>query len=1024
MPPTPPPRPSVSGFLLHSRLALAWLLLVALAWSATPAPAAAARAKPIRFDIAAGPAETALRRFSAQSGEQVLYSAETIERQQTQAVKGDLTAREALERMFAGSGLVVAQDERTGAFAIKRAAAPPEPAAPPPAKPGASALDERRPGEAVTLSPFEVRTDRDVGYAAADTLAGGRINTPLKDTAAVISVLNRQFLDDVATTNIQQSLEWSVNAVPIYNAGLSDGASSFRGPNSSYFSRNYFLWYINSDTYNTERFEFARGPNGVLFGDGNLGGIATVMTKRAHFGKRGGQVAARADSYGGMRFTADENLPLGDRVALRVNLLHDRGTSWQDRSDQFRYGAHLAGVVKLTPRNQFRFEGEWGERVRQIYLVNYAENASYWDRATAYNGLTAPSTSGTGVVRMDSSANRFVYIPGNPAAGYSNWATFYRSAGSGFAMRDYARADLPASLPQVPNRRFNLMAPDGKYNLRYTTFTGYLDHRFSDRLYAELGFSHTKSDYASVRSQSAYNQYYIDVNTIMPNGLPNPKFGAPYAETTRDITSQVNTIKELRVLTAYRFESSWLKENISAIVGTRFDKFDFLQARLMRTNGLPRLTDSSNQYYERRYWNDPAPFDLGPRPDLPGYAFDYVPTSISHQRKFIDYAQVATVSKFFADRLTVYVGGRHDHAYQTQRSQIPVPDPVTGVNQLGATVIPAGEKNARPVVGAKAVTDKTALSKNAGAVYFVLPWLGVYANFSQTFSTPDSGNNLIDGSAPGISHSTGYDGGFKFDLAGGKVFASVNYYTSKQEDQLTTTGAAAQINRIWNAMGRTDLATLAYRDTQSLELEGYEFELTANPMRNLRVMANYAAPRRNENTNALPGLRAYYAAHRAEWEAAAANDATGTIRNDLTTINTLLLNNATFAIANGTYKYRANVYGTYTFEREPLRGVAVGLGANFVGPAKVGSGVSAFDYKYSESYFLVSGNIQYRTRLLQRPLVLQLNVNNLLDRDDLIATTYGTYRAGGVAANPAFYAPNAFRYLDPRQFIFSASLKF
>jgi len=47
--------------------------------------------------------------------------------------------------------------------------------------------------EPLTLSPFEVNTDRDVGYTASNSLAGGRLNTDLRDTAAAISVFTKDF---------------------------------------------------------------------------------------------------------------------------------------------------------------------------------------------------------------------------------------------------------------------------------------------------------------------------------------------------------------------------------------------------------------------------------------------------------------------------------------------------------------------------------------------------------------------------------------------------------------------------------------------------------------------------------------------------------------------------------------------------------------------------------------------------------------------------------------------------------------
>ena len=38
--------------------------------------------------------------------------------------------------------------------------------------------------QTVTLTPFEVTTSKDVGYAAGNTLSGGRVDTPLEITPA------------------------------------------------------------------------------------------------------------------------------------------------------------------------------------------------------------------------------------------------------------------------------------------------------------------------------------------------------------------------------------------------------------------------------------------------------------------------------------------------------------------------------------------------------------------------------------------------------------------------------------------------------------------------------------------------------------------------------------------------------------------------------------------------------------------------------------------------------------------------
>ena len=136
--------------------------------------------------------------------------------------------------------------------------------------------------EAITLAAFEVSTDRDVGYTASSALAGGRVDTLLRETPSAITVLTAEFLEDIAATSISSAAEWAPNTIPTGETSTTgDYSTNIRGVGNSFPSRNYFRWYVSSDNYNTERLEFARGPNSILFGDGNPGGINTTFTKQA-----------------------------------------------------------------------------------------------------------------------------------------------------------------------------------------------------------------------------------------------------------------------------------------------------------------------------------------------------------------------------------------------------------------------------------------------------------------------------------------------------------------------------------------------------------------------------------------------------------------------------------------------------------------------------------------------------------------------------------------------------------------------
>jgi len=83
-------------------------------------------AEPVRqtFDVPAGEASATLRQFADQSGQTVVYLVDTVRGIRTSTVKGDFTARDALNRMLAGTELVLVQDEKSGALTIKRISDP------------------------------------------------------------------------------------------------------------------------------------------------------------------------------------------------------------------------------------------------------------------------------------------------------------------------------------------------------------------------------------------------------------------------------------------------------------------------------------------------------------------------------------------------------------------------------------------------------------------------------------------------------------------------------------------------------------------------------------------------------------------------------------------------------------------------------------------------------------------------------------------------------------------------------------
>lgn len=871
--------------------------------------------------------------------------------------------------------------------------------------------------EVLELSPFEVRTDRDVGYTAASSLTGSRSDAPLRETPAAVSVLTREFLDDVGVTDYLSAVEWTTNAMPSYvsgdesrNAGYS---IHFRGFTASLPTRNYFKWSMNGDGYNTERLEFARGPNGVLFGDGTTGGTPTVWTKRPQFGHDFTKVAARIDSFGGYRGTLDTNQQLNSRFALRLNLMYHQMESWRDRVFWERYGAHLAGTFKLTQRNNFRFEGEVGRFDRFTAATTFDDLASFWDGTTTYNGTTNPP-SGKGISRI-ATTPYFLHIPGLPDLGYVDWTRSYRTLGTTVALEPSQRTDI-TNFPVLPSREFNLQPSDNIAETRYNNVAFYIDHRVGQDFFMELAYSQQLIQRDSPVNAAGLREYRIDVNEKLPNGQPNPKFLVPFSDQERTSGVTDGAGNDFLFTSAWRHEFDRMFAQVNVIAGITNRRSHEAEERVRRVNpSKPNITAPENIYRFRLYWDEPGAYLFGGLPQLPGYEFAWFPNTGTDQETRLRYVQVVSRAQFFDKRLNIIAGGRYDEFKRELNAFDGPRDPVTGIR----TFSPTEYSSANPT------------SYNWGAVYFVRPWLGLSANYSETFGTPGAGPNLIDGTPPDISRSRGYDIGLKFELLNRRISGSLNYYDTQQMNLVTAGGFTNQntnqINRIWTNLGRDDLANVTYRDSQDFKGTGYELDLTANLTPNFRLMLNWAWP----STTAIrvrPGLRGYYQTHLATWQAGAndlANPNHTQIASDIAAIETTLAAAAPGARLDNSLNYTGNVYGTYTFRDGRLKNFAIGAGANFRGKNKIGAAADdPFDYIMQDEYVVMSAHLSYRWKYKKMPVRFQLNVTNLLDNDDIIYTDVITYRPENISSNPQVTTPGEFRYLEPRKFAFTATFEF
>ena len=206
-----------------------------------------------------------------------------------------------------------------------RAQTAPIPAAPAPAPRAENSTP-------VELSLFEVRAEDDSGYQAGNTTSGSRLNSRLKDTPAAVSAFTPEFLADIAATNLEEMLAHATNIevdVEDSNAGFNNPAGRGADGNDFNFrmrgspagaSRDFVESSVPVDLYNVERAEVASGPNSILFGLGQAGGLVSLSGKKANLSRTRTTLKSMFGSWRYERYEADYNRVLIPKK-LSVRLL-------------------------------------------------------------------------------------------------------------------------------------------------------------------------------------------------------------------------------------------------------------------------------------------------------------------------------------------------------------------------------------------------------------------------------------------------------------------------------------------------------------------------------------------------------------------------------------------------------------------------------------------------------------------------------------------------------------------------------
>jgi outer membrane receptor protein involved in Fe transport len=918
----------------------------------------------------------------------------------------------------------------------------------PPASTGSAAADQP-----IVLQAFTVNTDRDQGYIAVDALAGGRTNTPVKLTPASMSSLTRTFINDLGIQDVREALKWTVNVVPndplagtgfggqAFNAwsynfrGAGAGQQGGPGP-----TRNYFSFFENPDSYNIDRVEFTRGPNSILFGLGTVGGTLSTYTKIPRLDKTFFSPAVIVDDNESVRFEVDYNLPVNQKLALRVNALYDDHKGWRNGDEKEKRAVDLAILYKFTPNTSFRIELEGAKNEQLLTSSNIGDKVSGWDGTTASATWGAAPTGGTartgpmaGAGAWGDWLNQFwVYIPTLPGnQSLMRWAGGYASTNSrvdvGSALNFAARPGWYPEQIKLPSE--TVFSPTANIPIRqsrewtyghgiattdYEDVTAFLDHRFNQKLDLQLGFYRFNHDHVA-KDYEGTGGAAIDINRQLPDGTPNPNFGKPFADFFLSRQSQSRSVNEVRAQLNFKHEGRLFNRAWTQLFGLsaaqRETKIVARQYLGQIGNGTSITNPADwvqNMIWGRIYLDRPNQIMAAPE-FVNGRQIAYLPKADGYWFDFDDEFDLTSFALFsntrmFDDRLSIALGVRED-SYDEKLLEL----------RRGPNLSDRRSKE-----------SDEGVTYTAGAVYY-FNWLGVFANFSQNILPPNAGSQpYLSGTRPSPEEGEGFDYGLRISTGDGKYYATLSRYDTKSkgrnvENPVDIRGLWQKFNIASGVNADSGLGSVAYSDTTSLEVTGYEFEVTANPLRNLRVQASYGLPD-TKVIDFYPMTRAHVAENLARWTAQIGQTTNPThaadLRNSIASVQDKLAQSVEGSPQQGSVDYTASIFANYTFEREMLKGWSFGAGAAYTGQSfqAIYDGVE----HYGSSVRNVHAVIAYETKIGRALARFALNVENIFDYDEPIVTGFHW----GYADQSGRHIRDAYYFQEPRTFRLSARFTF